>query len=139
MSERLTQQQLQSLAMVTEAPNIATTQVDRSFGLPAVIFRATAGLYLAFVGVMAVTFFDADLALPMAIIAGFLLLGFGLVGLWATLQPDNAAPTWGRFAARGFETLSGRLTMREAAVQILMLPVLILSWALVIAIIVALT
>lgn len=139
MSEHLTQQQLQSLAMVTEAPNIATTQVDRSFGLPAVIFRATAGLYLAFIGVMAVTFLDAELALPMAIIAGFLLIGFGLVGLWATLQPDNAAPTWGRFAERGFETLSGRLTMREAAVQILMLPVLILSWALAIAVIVAFT
>jgi hypothetical protein len=44
-----------------------------------------------------------------------------------------------RPARRGVETPSGRLTAKEAAIQVLTLPVLILGWGLAVAVIVAFT
>ncbi|WP_232491624.1 hypothetical protein [Novosphingobium kaempferiae] len=139
MSQRLTQQQLQGLATVTAVP--ARTKVDRSFGLPTGLYVATVALYLAFIGVMASVFMNPELAIPMVIFAGFVLMAFGLAGYWTRMQPHNdaAAPTWGQFAARGIDTLSGRLSANEAAVQVLTLPVLILCWGLAVALIVAFT
>lgn len=139
MSQRLTQQQLQGLATVTAVP--ARTRVDRSFGLPTGLYVATVALYLAFIGVMASVFMNPELAIPMVVFAGFVLMAFGLVGYWTRMQPHNdaAAPTWGQFAARGIDTLSGRLSANEAAVQVLTLPVLILCWGLAVALIVAFT
>jgi hypothetical protein len=141
MTQRLTQQELQALA-VAAAPVVRTpTRVDRNFGLPTGLYVATVGLYLAFIGVMAVTFMNPELAIPMVIFAGFVLMAFGLAGYWTKMKPDNdtAALSWGQFASRGIDTLSGRLTANEAAVQVLTLPVLILGWGLAVAVIVAFT
>jgi hypothetical protein len=68
-------------------------------------------------------------------------MAFGLAGYWVKMKPRNdaVAPTWGQLAARGIDTLNGRLTAGEAAVQVLTLPVLILCWGLAVAIIVAFT
>ncbi|MFT4056564.1 MAG: hypothetical protein QM681_18825 [Novosphingobium sp.] len=139
MSQRLTRQQLQGLATVTAVP--ARTKVDRSFGLPTGFYVATVALYLAFIGVMAATFMNPELVIPMVIFAGFVIMAFGLAGYWVKMKPHNdaAAPTWGQLAARGIDTLNGRLTAGEAAVQVLTLPVLILCWGLAVAVIVAFT
>ncbi|AOR78048.1 hypothetical protein [Novosphingobium resinovorum] len=143
MSQRLTRQQLQGLATVTAVPARTPMHfgVDRSFGLPTGFYVATVALYLAFIGVMAATFMNPELAIPMGIFAGFVLMAFGLAGYWVKMKPHNdaAAPTWGQLAARGIDTLNGRLTAGEAAVQVLTLPVLILCWGLAVAIIVAFT
>lgn len=141
MTQRLTRQELQALAIVT-APAVRTpTRVDRNFGLPTGLYVATVGLYLAFIAVMAVTFMNPELAIPVVIFAGFVLMAFGLAACWTKMQPDNdTAPlSWGQFASRGIDTLSGRLTANEAAVQVLTLPVLILGWGLAVAVIVAFT
>jgi hypothetical protein len=68
-------------------------------------------------------------------------MAFGLAGCWTKMKPDNdtAPMSWGQFASRGIDTLSGRLTANEAAVQVLTLPVLILGWGLAVAVIVAFT
>lgn len=139
MSQRLTQQELQGLAVITDVP--VRTRVDRNFGLPTGLYVATVALYLAFIGLMASLFMNPELAIPMVIFAGFVLMAFGLAGYWAKMQPDNdTAPlTWGQMTARGIDTLSGRLTASEAAIQVLTLPVLILGWGLAVAVIVAFT
>lgn len=139
MSHRLDPQQLRSLATVTAVP--ALTRVDRSFGLPSGLYVATVALYLGFIGVMAATFMNPELAIPMVIFAGFVLMAFGLAGYWTKMQPRNdAAPaSWNRFLAEGIDTLNGRLTANQAVVQVLTLPVLILCWGLAIAVIVAFT
>lgn len=143
MSQRLTRQELQELAVFTDAPVLRSipTKVDRNFGLPTGLYVATVGLYLGFIGLMASVFMNPELAIPMVIFAGFVIMAFGLAGYWAKMKPDNdTSPlSWGQFAARGIDTLSGRLTASEATVQVLMLPVLILAWGMAIAIIVALT
>ena len=139
MSQNIPQQQLQQIAAVTDAP--PRTRVDRNFGLPTGLYAVTVGLYLAFIGLMATLFLNPELAIPLVVIAGFIAFAFLLAGRWATMKPENdTAPlTWGQLGARGIDTLSGRLTANEAAVQVLMLPVLILGWGLAIAIVVAFT
>nr|WP_086493002.1 hypothetical protein [Novosphingobium panipatense] len=142
MTQRLDKQQLRELAVAHEKPvnDRAPTTVDRGFGLPTPIYAATVALYLGFIGVMAVSFLNPELAIPMVIFAGFVVFAFGLVGFWTRMKPENdtVAPDWGQFRARGIETLSGRLTAGEATIQVLMLPVLILGWGLAVAVIVAL-
>ncbi len=137
MSQRIATTDLQQVATVTDAP--VRTRVDRNFGLPSSLYFGTVGLYLAFLGVMSLLFLNAELVLPMVVIVGSLVFGFGINRAWARMKPrnDTAAMTWGQFSHRGIQTLSGPLTAFEASVQVLLLPVLIVVWGLAIAVIVA--
>ena len=139
MAEHISQQELTRIANITDAP--ARTRVDRNFGLPTGLYVATAGLYLAFLGLMTTLFGNPALAIPLAVMAGFIVMFFGLCGLWTKMQPENptAPMSWGQLSARGIQTLSGPLTSSEAAAQVLILPVLIMVWGFSIAVIVALT
>jgi len=139
MSQRISGAELTQVATVSEAP--VKTRVDRNFGLPSGLYGATVGLYLAFIGLMATLFLNPELAIPMVIFAGFVIMAFGTCAVWATMKPENDTNplTWGQFSSRGIQTLSGHLTAGEASAQVLILPVLILFWGLSIAVIVALT
>lgn len=139
MSHHHSTERLQDLAVVTDA--LALTRVDRNFGLPTGLYVATVGLYLAFIALMAMLFHNPELAIPMVLFAGFIVFAFGLAGFWTKMKPDNdtGPMTWGQLSVRGIDTLSGRLTASEAAIQVLMLPVLILGWGLAVAVIVAFT
>lgn len=139
MAEHLAQEDLARIATVSGAP--ARTRVGRTFDLPTGLYVATVALYVAFIGLMAALFLNPQLAIPLVVIGGFVLFAFGLAAEWTRMQPDNdAAPlTWGQLTHRGIQTLSGPLTGSQAAVQVLLLPVLILVWGLAIAVIVALT
>ncbi len=137
MSERITGVQLDRVAVIAAAP--ARTRVDRTFGLPGGVYHATVGLYMLFFAIMSLMLMNAELLVPMAIIAGSVILGFGLNRTWAGMKPDNASRplSWGQFANRGIQTLSGPLTAFEASVQVLILPVLIVLWGLSVAVIIA--
>mgnify|MGYP003541980378 CR=1 FL=1 len=137
MSERITTVQLDRVAAVTAAP--VRTKVDRTFGLPSGLYYATVGLYLVFLGIMSAMLLNGELLLPMAVIVGSVIVGFGLNRTWAGMKPDNPSRplSWGQFANRGIQTLSGPLTAFEASVQVLMLPVLIVFWGLAVAVIIA--
>ena len=137
MSKRISTAELAQVAAVTAAP--VQTRVDRNFGLPSGLYAATVGLYLAFIGLMAVLFANPELAIPLVVIAAFIAFGFGVAGVWAKMQPENDTRplSWGQFSNRGIQTLSGPLTASQASVQVLILPVLILVWGLAIAVIVA--
>lgn len=116
-------------------------RVHRSFDLPTGLFAATVGLYFAFLGVMAATFADKGLAIPMAIFSIYIVMAFGTPAMWVKMQPEHAAtpPSFARFMAEGVDTLTGRLSGAGAMTQMLMLPVLILAWGLIVAAIVATT
>lgn len=139
VSKHVSEDVLKEVAFVTGQP--VRTRVDRSFELPNGLYAATVALYLSFVGLMAALFLNPELAIPMVVFGSFIVFAFGIAGCWAKMKPDNhAAPmTWGQLAVRGIDTLSGRLTASEAAIQVLMLPVLILGWGLAVAAIVAFT
>lgn len=137
MSKHLTAAELQQVATATSAP--VRTRVDRSFGLPSGLYFATVGLYVAFMAVMTLGFHNPELMLPLAVITGSIIFGFGLTRAWARMKPDNdtVTPTWGRFNNSGVQTASGHLTAFEASAQVLILPVLILGWGIATAIIAA--
>jgi hypothetical protein len=147
MSEFLAHEALAKAANVVPAPQPhagetgARNEVDRSFELPTGLYVATVALYLGFVAVMAVSFMNPGLAVPMAIIAFFVLAGFGVPMMWARMHPIKAkgALSFGAFKNRGIVTATGPLSAGSAAVQVLVLPVLILVWGIAIAIIAALS
>lgn len=112
---------------------VTPTIVDRSFQLPRAFYFATVALYLGFLAVMAVGLSTPGLIIPMAIFAFFIIAGFALPLIWTRLAPDSGRRSmrWGELKQRGVMTLTGRVTARDAAVQVLILPVLIFCWALV--------
>ena len=133
-------------ARVVEAPQAARHQVevDRNFELPTALYAATAGLYLGFIAIMAVAFGNPVLVIPMVIFALFIVAAFGVPTIWVKLKSnaldanESVPLTAGNFQNDGIMTNTGRCAPRDAAVQVLILPVLIVFWGLAAAIIAAL-
>ena len=113
----------------------------RTFELPPALYLLTAGSYLSFVAVLASAFATRELILPMAVIAILIVAGFAVPGMWARMQPDSAGHplTWRQFRNRGIVTYTGTMSARDATIQVLVLPTLILLWAVAVATIAALT
>lgn len=141
MSERHDFQLLATHSDIVAAPVAAQRACDdRSFELPTGLYIATIGSYLAFLAVMAVGFQSRDMVLPMVIFVAYIAMLFGTPALWARMKPDNnsRALTMARFMARGIETHTGHNEGRAAAVQVLILPVLVLVWGVAVVVIAAL-
>lgn len=128
-------------ARIVEAPVAQRNQVegDRNFELPTAFYAATAGLYLTFIAVMFAGLGNPELVIPMAIFAIFIVAGFGVPAVWVRLKGNASRPlTLGQFAQRGIMTHTGRCAPRDAVVQVLILPVLIVMWGLAVLVIAAL-
>lgn len=113
---------------------------DRSFELPTSLYTATIGFYLAFLGVMAVGFQSREMVLPMVVFVAYIAMLFGVPMLWARMQPTNLsqALNWSDFMRNGIDTWTGRTSGSEAALQVLILPALVLFWGLAVVTIAAL-
>ena len=129
MSRKLDRVQIAGMA------RIATTQAGiahppRTFELPARLYGLTVGAYLAFLAVTAVGFASPGLIIPIAICVIYLAMAFGTPLLWARMRPEEAgrALSWNEFRRVGVMTATGRLEAGQAALQVLILPVLILAW-----------
>ncbi len=116
-------------------------EYGRTFDLHPALFALSCGAYLAYIGIMALAFGEAnaDLAIPLVIFALFIVAGFGTPALFARIAPPPAGepPRWATFMHDGFECLTGHVSARGAMVQILIMPALILVWGIAIAIIAA--
>lgn len=147
MTEFATRQDLARVAAVieetpmAEAPAVVRQEIDRSFELPTGLYVATVALYLGFIGIMGTAFMNPGLVLPMAIFALFIVAGFGTPALWARMRPDHGsrAMRWLAFRNKGIQTATGHLDGGAAAVQVLVLPVLIFAWGVSVVVIAALT
>lgn len=117
-------------------PNIRQ-DVDRTFEMPSALYGATVALYLAFIAVLGFGLATPGLALPMAIFAIFIVGLFAAPALWLGLgRPSQAkAMSYGDLMRRGIMTHTGLLKGRDAAVQMMILPVLIVVWALTVLVI----
>lgn len=79
------------------------------------------------------------LAIPMGIFALFIVAGFGVPAIWTQIKGSESQPlTMSEFETKGIMTHTGRLAARDAAIQVLILPVLIVLWATAVVIIAAL-
>lgn len=127
-------------ARVVEQPTSVRHQVevDRNFGLPKALYAATVGCYLGFLAITWAAFANPELAIPMMIFAVFIAGGFGVPMLWTRLAGNTTQPqTMGEFQTRGVMTHTGRLAPRDATIQMLILPVLLVVWGLAVAVIAA--
>lgn len=117
----------------------ARGEYGRVFDLHPALFALTVGGYLAYLGVMAAAFMAPDLVISMAIFVLFVIAGFGTPALFARIAPPppGRAPGWSQFMAEGFDCMTGHLSGRATAVQVLIMPALILLWGVGIAIIAA--
>jgi hypothetical protein len=121
-----------------EAPVRHQVESDRNFGLPTALYGATVAGYLGFLLVVGSAFANPVLAIPMAIFVVFIIAGFGLPMLWTRLAGNTSEPqTLGEFEAKGIQTNTGRLAARDATIQVLILPVLLVVWGLAVAVIAA--
>lgn len=124
----------------SEAAPRHQVEVDRTFEMPKALYGVTVGLYFAFLAVMWAGFSSPGLVIPMAIFAIFIIGGFGVPAIWTRLKPDSASRslTMGLFNQNGIMTNTGRLAPRDAVIQMLILPVLIVLWGLAVVTIAAL-
>ena len=130
MSKYLTRELVAEQARLVEPPKTGHTP-DRSFELPKGLYAATVGLYLGFLGVMAIGLSTPGLAIPMAIFTIFIIAGFGVPALWTRIGPANPGKqmSWAQLRHNGIATLTGRLEARDAAIQMLILPAIVFCWA----------
>lgn len=133
MAEQLTRQQIEAQAEIrAEAPRAATS-TDRTFELPNGLYAATVVLYLGFIGTLALGLSHPEMIIPYVMFAFIIVVGFGIPTVWTRLAPatKSKAKGWGRFRLEGIMTAYGRTSSRDAAVQVLILPVLIFVWGLI--------
>jgi hypothetical protein len=141
MSKQIQEQIARGNARIVEAPvkighNVPV--VDRSFGLPKQLYGLTVAGYLGFLAIMAAAFMNPVLVIPMAIFALFIAAGFGVPAIFTRLKGNDSKPlSLGEFSNEGIMTLTGRLAPRDAAIQVLILPALIVAWGGAVAIIAA--
>ena len=147
MTDQIQEKLITGKARLVDAPVVvkrAATGVrhqvegDQNFELPTALFGATVACYLGFIGTMLAAFAAPMLAIPMVIFAGFIVAGFSLPAIWTRLANNRTKPlSYGQFRNQGVMTNTGRCTPRDAAIQMLILPVLIVAWGLAVSIIVA--
>ena len=139
MAEHFTLEQITQIADTHAAPP-QRHELDRTFELPTGLYVATVGLFLGYIGLMAVGFAHPEMIIPAAIFVVFVVAMFGVPAIWTRLAPQTRSKpkTWGRFKQEGIMTAYGHLNANEATVQVLILPVLIFLWGVIVVTIAAL-
>ncbi len=142
MSQQLQDHLARGEARIVDAPDAKPrhqVEVDRNFELPIALYGATVGLYLAFLAIMFAGLATPGLIIPMAIFTIFIVGMFGVPAVWTRLKDNQSKPmTMGGFAQKGIMTNTGHCTARDAMIQMLILPVLIVLWACAVVVIAAL-
>ena len=139
MTRRISQLHIAAQADIVAAPQRACT--DRSFELPPALHIGMALCFLGFVSVRSFAFRNPNLAVPWGVFVAFIAAFFIVPGLWTRMKPEASrtrALTWTRFADQGIDTATGRAGAGEATILVLLLPFLILCWAIAVATIAAL-
>jgi hypothetical protein len=126
------------VASPAAAPVRHQVETDRNFGLPSALYGVTVGCYLGFLLIVGSAFANPALAIPMAIIVLLIAAFFAVPAMWTRLRDNGSQPqTLGEFDRSGIMTNTGRLAPRDATIQVLILPVLLVVWGLAVAVIAA--
>lgn len=113
---------------------------DRTFELPPALYIATALLFLGFVSVLSFAFRAPAMAVPFGIFVVFIVGFFTVPAMWVRMKPEenqSRALRWTELCNAGIGTPDGRTSGREAAILVLLLPFMILCWAIAVAVIAA--
>ena len=123
------------------APPAPRACEDRSFEMPTGVYVAMALCFLGFVSVLSFAFMGPTLVVPYAVFVVFIAAFFAVPGLWAAMDPKESrtkALDWASFRESGMATATGRTSAAEATTLALLLPLLILMWAVAVVTIAAL-
>lgn len=113
---------------------------DRSFEMPTGIYAAMALMFAGFVSVLSFGFMGPTMVIPFAICIVLISAFFGIPAIFVRTGPDelrSSALDWHRFREDGIATATGRTPAGEAATLALLLPFLILCWAVAVVLIAA--
>lgn len=129
--------QLTASNQIVEAPSHRACN-DQNFGLPTGIYVAMAMMFAGAVGALSLTF-SGHMAVSYGVIIAFLAMFFAVPGLFPGMARHSStrAARWGEFVERGIDTATGRTSARSATVLVLLLPFLILCFAIAVAAIAA--
>ena len=121
-------------------PNVRQDIESRHFDLPVAIHAGFFGLFLAYLAVMFIGFYEPQMIIPMAIFVIFTVGFYVVPAMWTGLEPDNKgkAMSMQQLLGQGIATHVGWCKGRDAMVQALILPVLILGWGIAVVSIAAL-
>jgi hypothetical protein len=122
------------------APPLPRACDDRTFELPPVLHILTALMFLGFVTVLSVAF-SGHMIVSYGVFVAFIVAFFAVPALWVRMKPEenrSRALEWYEFMDNGIDTASGRTSGFAASVLVLLLPFLILCWAIAVALIAAL-
>jgi hypothetical protein len=113
---------------------------DHNWGIPSGVYVAMALCFIGAIAVLAFSF-HSGMAVSFGIIFAFLAAFFAIPAIFvrtSRARGGNAkAPSWYEFVDSGIVTATDRTKAGEAVTLVLMLPVLILGWAVAVAIIAA--
>lgn len=144
MAEKLTRELVAKQAIIhAELPVAARprhqVEVDRGFELPTALYAAMAALFFGFVAVMGIGLATRSLIVPMGIIAVFIAMFFAVPAQWVRMNPTHrpGAASLSQFASEGIQTYTGPCKARDAAVQLLIMPALVLCWGIAVVTVVA--
>lgn len=122
------------------APPLQRSCDDRTFELPPGLHVAMALMFLGFVSVLSFAFRSPEMVVPFGIFIVVIAAFFSVPSLWVRTAPQenrSRAMRWNELGAQGIATPDGRTNGREATVLVLLLPFVILCWAVAVAIIAA--
>lgn len=122
------------------APPAPRACEDHTFEMPTSVYVAMALFFAGAVAVLA-TAFTAGMAVSYGIVFAFLVMFFAVPAVFVRASRGRTAAKalgWYEFRAKGIATPSGKTSAGEAAVLVLLLPFLILLWAISVATIAAL-
>lgn len=123
---------------IVEAPP-ARACTDQSFELPTGIYVAMGLMFVGFVGVLGFAF-RTEMALSYGVIFAFLAAFFAVPSLFPRVaggESRSKSLEWSEFRQKGIATATGRATSGEATILVLLLPFLILCFAIAVATIAA--
>ena len=140
MTARYQQEILAARADLVAPPHQRACE-DHNWGIPTAIYASMVLCFAGAITVLALSF-NSGMAVSYGIIFAFLVAFFAIPSLFVKTsrgRGGNAkALGWFEFVDKGIVTATGRTKASEAATLVLMLPVLILCWAIAVAIIAAL-
>ena len=138
MSEYYSKAKLVSVAIQRPTASVVV-RAERVFGLHPSLFAITIGSYFAFLAILGAAFMNQNLILPFAIFIAYIVMAFGVPGLWASVRGRDAGPvqTWAEFRNEGMDIETGHVGSGSAIAQVVVLPFLIVAFAAAVAMIAA--
>jgi len=123
------------------APPAARACNDHSFELPSGLYVATAMLLFGFVSVLSLSFMGPTMVIPYAICIAFIAAFFAVPAIFVrtgSAEAQTKPLSWSEYRRKGIATATGHTPAGEATTLVLLLPFLIMCWAVAVSTIAAL-